>query len=377
MMMTARKPIAAALLLTAITGVAQAQVPDLLTALDTGGRAMGIGGATRVTDANTQSILDNPAGLAFITAPTTGINFRNLPRSSTLASGDFNDRDTSFVEASGRTALTHAGYAFPFRGGTLGFSYTVGGALNNTTVGNNLTNGTLTVGNLNETTRAQTDFFTVGYGRTAGSGMNIGIGVIIANQYTRFAQNYVLLNGNTPVGNTDIDSSSNGFGVGAVVGVQGFLDEDTQYGLSVRTPINITNNATTAAIYDVIPGKASFGAAGRLKGIGTDQEFMVWAAQVDYYFGGKGTSLLSRKNTLAYGLGLEYNFLRFNARIPFRIGFQGVPAGGNGFSSRDALTFGLGYRPIGQPYYFDLNFARSMKTGKFDIGLGIVYKPGN
>lgn len=373
----ARKPIAIATLLVLASGVAYAQVPDLLTALDTGGRAMGIGGATRVTDATTHSILDNPAGLAYISEPTTSITFRNLPRSSTLASGDFNNRDTSTSERSGRTALAHAGYATPYKGGTLGVSYSIGGHVNNEATGNNLANGGLTVQNLSEESRAQTDFFTISYGRPMGASMNVGVGIVLANQYVKFDQSYLLFNGNTLVGNTDINASSNGYGVGIVAGVQGFLDSEnnTQYGISVRTPINLTSNGETEAIYDVIPGKLSFGAAGRVKGVGSGSEFMVWAAEVDYYFGGKSNARFSRDNTFAYGLGVEYNFNRFNARIPVRLGYQVIPSGGDGFSSRDALTFGLGYRPIGKPYSFDLNFARSTDTGKFDIGLGFVYKP--
>ncbi|MGE0001848.1 MAG: hypothetical protein AB7T05_07245, partial [Fimbriimonadaceae bacterium] len=45
---------------------AYAQIPDLLNALDAGGRSMGAGGATGVTDANTLSTYHNPAGLAFV-----------------------------------------------------------------------------------------------------------------------------------------------------------------------------------------------------------------------------------------------------------------------------------------------------------------------
>ena len=373
----ARKPIAIAALLVLASGVAYAQVPDLLTALDTGGRAMGVGGATRVTDATTHSVLDNPAGLAYITEPTTSITFRNLPKSSTIAGGDFNDRVTSTSERSGRTALAHAGYATPYKGGTLGVSYSIGGHIDNVTNGNGLANGGLTVQNLNEESRAQTDFFTVSYGRKMGSSMNVGIGLVLANQYVKFDQSYLLFNGNTLVGTTDSSASSNGYGVGLVAGVQGFLDAEgsTQYGISVRTPINLTSNSETESVYDVIPGKLSVGAAGRVKGVGSGSEFMIWAAEVDYYFGGKSNARFSRDNTFTYGFGFEYNFSRYNARIPVRLGYQGIPSGGDGFSSRDALTFGLGYRPNGKPYSFDLNFARATDTGKFDIGLGFIYKP--
>lgn len=357
--------------------IASAQVPDLLTALDSGGRAMGMGGATRVTDGSTLSALDNPAGLAYITSPVASASVRNLPKSSTTVSGNFNDPASDFDERSGRTAVSHVGYAFPYQGGTIGISYTVGGHIDNTTTGNGLANGALTVVGLQQTSRAQTDFFTVGYGKTIGGNMNFGASLVIANQYVKFAQSYALFNGNTQVGTVNSDVSSNGMGIGLVAGVQGVLDEmgTMQYGLSVRTPINLTNNSDTESIYDVIPGKASLGVAGQVKGVGQGNEYMIWAAQMDYFFGGKGGALFQRRNTLNYSLGFEYNFNRFDARIPFRIGFQGVPSGGNGFDRRDALTFGLGYYPNGKPYSLDLSFARSIETGKFDIGLGFIYRP--
>ncbi|MBL8068036.1 MAG: hypothetical protein JNM28_06280 [Armatimonadetes bacterium] len=375
-MQNACKPIVLAALLAA-SGAAFAQVPDLLTALDSGGRAMGVGGATRVTDSTTYSALDNPAGLAYITEPTVGTSFRNLPKSTTTAFGNFNDRNFDFTEQPGRTALSHVGYAMPMKGGTLGVSYTIGGHIDNRTNGNNLSNGALTVQGLNEESRAQTDFFTVSYGRQIGNGFNAGVGIVLANQYVKFSQSYTLFNGNTPVGNSSFDASSNGFGVGLVAGVQGYLEADgsAQWGLSIRTPINLTNNNETSAIYDVIPGKLSFGAAGQMKGVGKGEEFLVWAAQVDYNFGGKATDRFGRDNTLGYGLGLEYNFSRYNARIPLRFGFQGVPSMGDGFSSRNAFTFGFGYRPNGQPYSIDFNVARSTETGRYDFGLGFVYKP--
>ncbi|MFM9874030.1 MAG: hypothetical protein ACKVQS_11270 [Fimbriimonadaceae bacterium] len=378
-MIKAWKPLTLVSIMVLATGVAQAQVPDLLTALDTGGRAMGIGGATRVTDSTTYSALDNPAGLAFINEPTSSLSFRNLPKSSTIASGDFNDRTTSFTEQGGRTALSHAGYAMPYKGGTLGISYSVGGHIDNVTNGGNLANGALTVQGLTETSRAQTDFFTISYGKKSGAGMNVGVGIVVANQYTKFSQSYALFNGNTNVGNTNTTASSNGIGVGLVAGIQGNLQADgsSQFGLSIRTPIDLSGNSQTSAIYDKIPGKLSLGAAGQVKGASRGNDFLIWAAELDYYYGGEANALFSRKNTLGYGLGFEYNINRYGARIPIRIGFQGVPSGGNGFDSRDAFTFGLGYRPIGQPYSFDLNFARSIETGKFDIGLGFVYKPAN
>lgn len=361
-----------------MTSGAVAQVPDLMNAFDTGGRAMGIGGATRATDATTQSALDNPAGLAFVNSPTTGVIFRNLPSSTVVASGNFNNRDTTSELEVGKLALTHVGYAAPFRGGTLGVSYTVGGYADNVTTGNNLTTGGLSARNLREGISAKTDFFTVAYGQRRG-GTNVGVGVVVASQYVAYSQAYQLFDaGNNQVGSVNTNVSGNGIGVGLVAGIQGQVANggSTMWGASVRTPIDLTSNGSTSNVYDKIPGKFSLGVAGRIDNGGRN-EFLVWAAQIDYFFGGEGGAILSRDNTIAGSAGVEYNLNWRNARIPLRLGYAFVPSGGDGFSDRNSFTIGIGYRPNGQPYSLDLNFAKPTDGNKFDIGLGFTYRPNN
>lgn len=357
---------------------AHAQVPDLLNALDSGGRAMGIGGASRVTDANTYSALDNPAGLAYVRGLSYETSLRNLPESGVVATGNFADRTTTTSGQVGKIGLTHVGATFPVKGGTFGFSYTLGGYINNRTTGNNLTSNTLTVRNLTEETRAQTDYFAFSFGKSYRN-MNVGYGLVVANQYSKFAQHYDLFNGNTNVGTTDSDVSGNGIGVGLLFGLQGTANSETpmMWGASIRTPIDLTGNGDSSAAFDRVPGKLSGGLAGRVDSVGSDQEFLTWAFQGDYYFGGQSDKLIPRDDVFAFGAGLEYNFNRYNARIPLRFGYQFIPAGGNGFSDRNALTFGLGYRPHNADFSVDLNFAKSNATSKFDIGLGITYKPKN
>lgn len=377
--MTARKLWGLVVIAAGVPAVSNAQVPDLLNALDAGGRAMGVGGASRVTDSTTMSALDNPAGLAFIRQATWGVSFRNLPKVDISASGNFADRSTSSDESNGKFALTHVGYAFPLAGGTVGVSYTVGGYADARTTAANLSNNTLSVRNLDEQIRAQTDFFTIGYGRSASNGLNFGVGLVVANQYTKFAQSYDLFDsGNNQVGSSDTFASDNGMGVGAVVGVQGFSpDGSLAWGASLRTPIDINGNGQTQTVYDKIPGKASFGFANRLNAYSTGGNFLVALAQVDYFFGGDESALLARRDYAAFGVGLEYSMNRFNARIPVRLGFQAIPSGGAGFDNRNTITFGVGYRPNNRPLSVDLNFAKALDSGTFDIGLGVSYRPGN
>src|SRR5579862_7912379 len=90
-----------------------AQVPDLLNALDAGGRAMGAGGALYPTGSDTLSSYYNPAGLGYVTSTTLGAVMRNLPRSVTQASGDFNNPVLSSSGTTGARQLTHFGIVMP------------------------------------------------------------------------------------------------------------------------------------------------------------------------------------------------------------------------------------------------------------------------
>src|SRR4051794_27631745 len=100
-----------------------AQVPDLLNALDAGGRAMGTGGALYPTSSDTLSSYYNPAGLGYVNQSTIGAVLRNMPTSRTTASGDFNDPNLSSSGQAGRKDLSHFGFVFPFWGGGLGLAY--------------------------------------------------------------------------------------------------------------------------------------------------------------------------------------------------------------------------------------------------------------
>lgn len=358
----------------AVAATSSAQIPDLMNALDSGGRAMGIGGATYVTDSNTLSAAYNPAGLAYITSPTVGISFRNLPTSTTTISGEFQDPEFSSDVSLGKFALTHVGYAFPALGGTVGVSYNVSGYLRDETTGSGLPNGGLTVGNYVETTRAQTDMFTLSYGKRMGT-TNWGVGLILANQYVASSESYTLFNGNTPVGTNNSDVSGNSTGFGLIFGLQGAASStpNTTWGVSVRTPIDLNNNNETSGVFDRIPGRVSLGFAHRSNPMnGTD--FLVYGAQADYYFGGQSNKVIPRKNHINFGAGVEYNLHRFGGRIPVRFGFAAISSGGDGFDSRNAFTFGFGYRPNNSPLTLDLNFAKPTGKGPFDMALSLTYR---
>lgn len=355
------------------------QVPDLVNALDAGGRTMGAGGAFYATDANTYSALSNPANLGFINSSQFGIAFRNLPTSRQRVTGSFTNRTFNGEEFFGKRAITHVGYATPVATGTIGLSFTTGGYLRNQQAGTGLANGQLRVDNYFEETISQTDFFTISYGRNSGQ-TNYGFGIVVANQYIKNESNLTIVDPQTnqTVGTQQSNVSGNGTGLGAVVGISHtpVNNPDLNVSFSLRTPISLEGNTSTEAIYDRVPGKATLGLAMRTDGRFGSDDFMVYGFQADYYFGGQSNRVIPRKNHLVLGGGLEYNLFKFDARWPIRFGVQMAPSGGAGFDERNALTFGLGYRPYSNKYAVDLNFASPTGGGPVDMSLGITYAVG-
>lgn len=376
--MKARKRIFILAGCSALSSFAAAQVPDLLNALDAGGRAMGIGGATQATDSNTLSTYYNPAGLAYITSPTFGMAFRNLPQSNTIVSGKFKDADYDTTKEAGPRKVTHIGFALPFKDGAFGFSYTMGGTFKDFRLGNNLTDGTLTIRNLASTQSAQTDFFTLAWAKRNGD-VNYGLGLVFANQYISDLTSYDLFDaGNTQVGQVKVNNSGNSTGFGLIAGAQFPTTKDGKsvVGLSVRTPISLKNNSTTSSYLNKVPGRASLGITTRGDNLRGGQDFLVYGAQVDYFFGSDKGGLFNRKDFLAGGVGIEYNYHRGSARIPVRAGYSFVPSGGTGFQARNTFTLGVGYRPSNSNMSADLNFGLPTGGGAFDLGLSVTYKVG-
>lgn len=352
-----------------------AQIPDLMTALDAGGRAMGLGGATYVTDSNTFSALANPAGLGYITDAQYGVAYRNLPQSRSVVTGDFNDPDFSTELESGGFGMSHVGYAFPMGRGALGVTYTRSGFFRDERSGSGLSDGSLTVMNYEEVFRSQTDMFTISYGATSGGGTsNYGLGIVIANQYVLNRQDYDLFNGSTQVGTVSADNSGTGLGFGVVAGMMMSMGGKSSIGISAQSPIELSGNDETSAYYDRIPGRLSAGFATRSDR--NNGEYTLFGVQASHYFGGESSAIFPRENYTVWNAGFEHAFSRWNARIPLRFGYTVVPAGGDGFRSRDAFTFGLGYRPVGSEFGIDLSMAKPVNGGALDVALSVNYLLG-
>lgn len=339
---------------------------------------MGMGGVGYLTGSDTFSSFFNPAGLGYIDRPRFGLAFRNLPTSRSVATGNFNDQDLVSEGEGGSRGLSHIGYATPMGSrGTFGVSLTLGGYLDDTRVGDNLVSGALFVRNYRERIKIRSDFLTLGYGRATADGtMSWGISALYAMFGIKNRQEGELFDsGNNLVGTLDVDNSETATGLGVVAGVM-FSPRNSpnmSLGFSYRSEIDLTNNSNTAAIYDKVPARLAGGIALRRDGLRNGNDFLVYGAEVQHFFRGKNSPLADRKEQTVGAIGIEYNYVAGFGRLPIRVGFQGVPAGGRGFGPRNALTYGIGYRPAGSELSIDLNFAKP-EGGGADMSLSVSYR---
>lgn len=353
-----------------------AQIPDLLNTIDAGSRSMGAGGAFNVTSADTFSILNNPAGIGFLSSKTFGISMRNLPKSTTQIFGDLANPTYSTTGSGGKNSITHFGYAMPLKkGGTFGFSYQVGGYLDDFRSGTNVTIGGFSGATYQEQINAKTDYYTLALGRTNAAGdKSFGWGLTIANLSLYDHQlGYVPGNPQTTIINSENSAST--WGVGLTAGFQTIPANhpDTTFGGSIRTPIKMSSNSFSSPLYDVLPGQVSLGLAKRKDNLRGKNDFLVYGGQVAYYFGGSGSGMFDRDNQFVFGLGAEYNLVRDEGTIPIRVGLASIASGGSQFADRNSFTFGFGFRPNGQPWSLDLNYGKPNGGGS-DFAIGFNYR---
>lgn len=349
------------------------QVPDLMNALDAGGRAMGMGGALYPTSSDTLSSFYNPAGLGYVNQSTVGLTARNLPRSRTTANGDFNNPILASTGAAGNKEVTHFGLVLPFAKGGLGISYTVGGYIDDVRTGN-VTIGGNNVTNYAEHIRSKTEFFSLGYG-VASKDQTFSWGLA-----AQFVQESLTDDLTGTVNGSPLSGTPSGTNHG-IAGLLGFQfnpkGSNTSFGVSYRSEVKLSGNGTTSLLMDKVPARLMGGVAMRQDGVRNGKDFLLYGVQVSHFFSASepGQNFQRKAQTTA-GLGIEYNYAMGDARIPLRLGFNFDPSGGNGFGDRNALTFGVGYRPGNEDYTIDLNFAKPQHGG-FDLGLGLSYKLGS
>ncbi len=364
---------------------AHAQIPDLLAAFDAGGRSLGLGSSIGATSSNPNSAINNPAGLGYANRPTFSITFRNLTESRSVWSRSFVNPDVTTDSVSGNRSLSQVGFTRPLgNNSSIGLNYSIGGFIKDQITGTNLVDGETILRNYQEEIRAKSDLFTLAWGKaSADYRQSFGVGLVLATHNTRNLQQYQLfdnngtptdLNDDTFLSNESLNNSGQRIGFGAVAGLQFNPSADTTFGVSVRTPIQLSGGTEVSDYYGRIPGKASAGLAKRLnKGL-KSSDFIIVGAQADFFFGGDEDDILSRDSSqLAFGFGAEYNYRFRDAYIPLRIGFRNVGKGGAGFQSTSALTFGLGYNPDAGSFGFDLDFGSNSRGGT-DMSLSLSYR---
>ncbi|MCW5942934.1 MAG: hypothetical protein KIS66_11925 [Fimbriimonadaceae bacterium] len=385
MLVNARKLKSYALIAAIAPTAALAQVPDLLTALDAGGRGMGMGGGVNMTGSDTLAAYYNPAGLGFVDSPRVGLAFRNLPQSTTRVSGNFSTPIMTSEGGRGANTMSHAGVAFPMGGKSegprrvLAVAYTLGGYLFDRQQGTNLTNGALLVRNYKKDLRLRTDYFTVAYAQAnRDQSFNWGVGLNYVRQaVTKDIAGQLVDNTNNVVGNIDSRNSETGNGLGATLGVQ-FSPKgsgNATVGLSYRTEVNLRNNTNTAAVYDTIPARLAGGITFRRDGLRGGRDFLLFGGQIQHFFSGKNGSDFDRGTQTVFGGGFEYNYFRGATRIPFRVGYAFVPKSSSDFLSRNGFNLGVGYEPASGNYGLDLNMGFPERGG-FDLGLSVSYRIG-
>ena len=366
--------------LLVLTGSANAQVPDLLNALDAGGRAMGMGGANNATNVDTLAAYYNPAALAYLDTRAAGLAYRNLPRSRSKLSGSLDDPKYDTDGRHGGSTLTHAGYATPVRelfgrgSGTLALTYTVGGYVSDSASAASLDSGELNAVNYTLRREAKASFYSLSYGKALSSGFSYGAGLVLASQRVEYAEKGTLTDGTTAFPIEDRGSST-GQGLGAIVGALYTppVAPAWTFGLSLRSPIELSGNGATSGQYDRIPGRLMFGTTWRREGFRNGKDYVLLGGQVQSFFGGKSSRLFDRDDQTTFGLGAEYNVGLGFGRVPLRFGFNTVPGGGNGYGSRDAFTLGIGIRPNRYPVGLDLSYSIP-ENGGFDLGIAASYR---
>lgn len=353
------------------------QVPDLYSSFEMGGRALGMGGSLYSNTADVSATYWNPAGLAFLTEAAGQINFRNRPDTRTSYTGGpyFNPDESSRIN-SGSMAVTFGGFAIPLAGGTLGFSYAMGGWANQRAIGFDLNdpNDPNDPVDREDNIKLQEDFYTIAWARKAG-GVNIGAGVVVGRQYVR-ERSLWRKNSGTIV--RDVDVEDEGTGVGGIVGVQFMPSQggNISVGFSYRSEIKLNGMGEASGYASEIPARLQGGLAWRVDNLRGGQDFLIGGLDAAYFFPANSGDVFERKGQISAGIGFEYNWIQSFGAIPIRIGFRTTDSGGDLFSNRDVLTFGIGYRPREQKFSVDLNIAAASGQSRPDMALSLSFLIG-
>jgi hypothetical protein len=359
--------------LVAVGASACAQVPDLLSSFDAGGRAFGSGGAFYVTASETLSATNNPAGLGFVNERVAGLAARSFPKSITTVTGPLNNLRLDSTETNGDVRLSHIGFAKPISGGkgAIGIAWTTGGWMNDDRVGQNLPGGIATY---LDAVRIRTDFLNISWGKAnTDQTMSFGIGLVVG---VNSVFNRQLITFTDPQADPiSARSDKQSYGLGAQVGVMMIPKNrpNLTFGASIRTPIEMVSSDEALSLYDKIPGRIAAGLALRQEGYRGGRDYVIYGAEVEHFFSSSSNDRITRDDHTGGHVGFEYNYVKESFSIPIRFGFSANPGGGDGFDSRTSLNYGIGYRPVGKNWSIDIAFGNSSGGAK-DTAISFSYK---
>ncbi len=366
---------------------------DTVNSLSIGGRGFGMGGAFAAIADDVTAAAWNPAGLAYLTRPEFQVVMRTMPSYDTIQSGNAINPTERTSGSAGAQQAGFVGLAVPLKNsrlggnGTLGLAYWRGGFYEESVFAARLTSGdpdsNLEIRPREQNTRLVTDFFTLSYGFKAGGDMNIGIGVVYAQQKLDYSLSETIVdpaNPNDPLGVTENQLNETGTGVGGQIGVMApFGGGKGTWGLTYRSEISLQNYGAGDTFADKIPARFSASASYLLAEVsrGSYQDFLVGAAQIDHYTKANTGLSDARAETTNFGLGLQYMMSMRGFSLPIRIGFMtNKAANGVRFADEDLFTFGLGFRPNRGNWNLDLDFASSSKRSGMDFSLSFAYQFG-
>lgn len=357
-----------------ISATSMAQVPDLLNAFDAGGAAMAAGGgAFYQTGVDTTSNYYNPAGLAYLSGQAASLIYRNKPGSQTIASGTIPNPTLNTNGTRGSMGISHLGFTLPggkSGKGVLALSYTIGGYISDTTIGGqNLTFNGQAISNYAKVRKAETAYYTLGYGWTTGRDKRTSFGLGLNYVQNKVAyQEAGQLADNTNVFNTNVSGTPSG--VSATIGMLTTPSANSSFGISYRSEARLSGGGDAAGLDSRIPARLSAG--GVFKFDVHNANYVLMGIGADHFFAANTSTAFDRKSVTQVSGGFEYNYFVGDFRVPIRIGYINAPSAGDQFGSRSGLTYGLGLHPNDKPYGLDLSYA-SPGTGN-DFAIQLSYK---
>src|SRR5205085_871492 len=148
------------------------------------------------------------------------------------------------------------------------------------------------------------------------------------------------------------------------------------FGASYRSQINVSGYNIFQSFSDSIPARLQAGFIFRKDGLRGGQDYLIGGVDAAYFFATNGGLVLERKGHVSGGLGFEYNLSQAYGYIPIRLGVRSNQSGGTGFSQRNVVTFGLGFRPKDARFTLDLSGAAGSGQNRPDFALSLGYAFG-